>query len=264
MNFSMNIGDRKIDIKYEDNCCIIETTEKDMVNGDTGYLAALEWFRLYPEGEVIMDLETSIYSIKKDGLKFKISKEGGSFVMCKTLIECLELIIVGSNTKYTIKYLPMQDKEEVKVVDTTAVDTRKEIYQAITEERDRQDKMWGEDNDDKNTYNDWASFIGAYATEAAGILNRETSPAAFEKGMVQVAALAVAAIESSRRNTQRKAEELDKEIKEAAREACKGYVGDTAEPDLDKVNDNGHLITEESLKKILEDIDKVYDKWVKV
>lgn len=71
------------------------------------------------------------------------------------------------------------------------------IYAAIDAERDYQDDRWGDEFDDKNTSNDWATYICRYATNAAGF---DVTTAQFREQMVKVAALAVASIEATDRN----------------------------------------------------------------
>jgi len=74
---------------------------------------------------------------------------------------------------------------------------REEIFESIEKERDYQDGKWGTDFDDKNTANDWATYIGGYAAASAPL---QLDKGVFETKMLKVAALAVAAIEASRRN----------------------------------------------------------------
>lgn len=74
---------------------------------------------------------------------------------------------------------------------------RANIFAEIEFERGYQDGRWGTEFDDKNTANDWVTYITHYATKAAPLtLDVEN----FEEQMMKVAALAVAAIEVSRRN----------------------------------------------------------------
>lgn len=84
--------------------------------------------------------------------------------------------------------------------------TRSQILQAVGHERERQDDMWGDEFDRLNTANDWVAFITRYLARASGDSRRSpgrrTTEGRFEfdTAMVQVAALAVAAIEASKRN----------------------------------------------------------------
>src|SRR5574341_470053 len=75
---------------------------------------------------------------------------------------------------------------------------RKDIFDQIEDERDYQDAQWGTEFDDRNTANDWVTYITQYASRA-GVMN--VTPDDFEQAMVKVAALAVAAIETSQRNS---------------------------------------------------------------
>lgn len=73
---------------------------------------------------------------------------------------------------------------------------RKEIFEAISAERDYQDGVWGTKFDDKNTPNDWATFLTQYAGKVAP-LQMETE--VYRKNLVKVAAIAVAALEALER-----------------------------------------------------------------
>lgn len=75
--------------------------------------------------------------------------------------------------------------------------SRQNIFNMIDDEREYQDGKWGTEFDDKNTANDWVSYLTRYAAKAAEF---ELTPEAFEIAMVKVASIAVAAIEASRRN----------------------------------------------------------------
>lgn len=88
------------------------------------------------------------------------------------------------------------------------------FIEQILEERDRQDDQWGgPKHDDKHTYVDWIRFIhhqiGSLIQQpgSAGQLQRmmrkDANFEAFERRMVKVAALALAAVESQRRATGR-------------------------------------------------------------
>lgn len=71
------------------------------------------------------------------------------------------------------------------------------ILQTIKDERAYQDKKWGISFDDKNTKNDWVTYITMYASQGAKM---GESDARFRTMMLKVAALAVAAIEAGDRN----------------------------------------------------------------
>lgn len=75
---------------------------------------------------------------------------------------------------------------------------RQAIFQQIDGEREYQDQKWGTEFDDKNTANDWARYIADYTMKATPM--KGFSQEVFEKHMMKVATLAVAAIETSRRN----------------------------------------------------------------
>lgn len=76
------------------------------------------------------------------------------------------------------------------------------LFGEISRERDRQDRIWGGvEHDDSHSRQDWLSFIhkqGRLAEQAwspSAVAEKEF----FESRMVKIAALAIAAIESSRR-----------------------------------------------------------------
>lgn len=74
---------------------------------------------------------------------------------------------------------------------------RQEILKRILDEREYQDQKWGTDFDDKNTVNDWGTYINHYVAKATQM---NMSADAQEQAFLKVAALAVAAVESSGRN----------------------------------------------------------------
>lgn len=71
------------------------------------------------------------------------------------------------------------------------------VYEEIKAERSYQDSRWGTAFDDKNTANDWVAYISMYAAKASP---EKWDAAEFRKGMIKVATLAVAAIETFDRN----------------------------------------------------------------
>ncbi len=71
------------------------------------------------------------------------------------------------------------------------------VYEEIKAEREYQDKKWGIAFDDKNTLNDWITYINIYAAKAAAMGNTKEEQ---RKQMVKVAALTVAALQSFDRN----------------------------------------------------------------
>ncbi len=77
------------------------------------------------------------------------------------------------------------------------VDIREDIFGSLHEERERQDGLWGADFDDKNTANDWVSYVNKYAARAA---QSKLNPGEFETAMRKIAAIAIAAIETCYRN----------------------------------------------------------------
>lgn len=89
---------------------------------------------------------------------------------------------------------------------------REIIYQQIDAERDRQDKQWGGGgHDDDHDARDWLNFIDEHNARAKKALakrtgQREATPDydEYRKQLVEVAALAVAAIEARDRVTRRK------------------------------------------------------------
>lgn len=89
--------------------------------------------------------------------------------------------------------------------------SRQIIFNMINSEREYQDSKWGTDFDDQNTPNDWVAYITSYASRASAM---DLTPEDFEIAMVKVAALAVAAIETLRRNGQLAARHYDEAITE--------------------------------------------------
>lgn len=74
---------------------------------------------------------------------------------------------------------------------------RVNIFDAIHREREYQDFKWGHKFDDKNTANDWLAYIAGYLGKA---LTRPWDRGTFFTGLVKVAALCVAALETLDRN----------------------------------------------------------------
>jgi hypothetical protein len=82
------------------------------------------------------------------------------------------------------------------------------ILFAIEDERKRQDEMWGgPTHDDEHVRRRWLDdiIIGWFIRKARGFSHLDSDALKFEENMVKVAALAVAAIQSSRRKRQCKA-----------------------------------------------------------
>lgn len=73
----------------------------------------------------------------------------------------------------------------------------KKILDEIGEERAYQERKWGSKFDDKNTRNDWVTYIVMYASAGARM---DKGVEDFKEAMVKVAALAVAALQACERN----------------------------------------------------------------
>jgi hypothetical protein len=71
------------------------------------------------------------------------------------------------------------------------------ILEDIRKEREYQVGKWGDEFDNKNTANDWVTYIAMYATAGARM---DASPEDFRTAMIKVATLAVAALEAIDRN----------------------------------------------------------------
>jgi hypothetical protein len=70
--------------------------------------------------------------------------------------------------------------------------TRPDVFEAISRERDYQDDKWGSDFDNKNTPNDWVSYIAIYLGKAVTFpWDRKT----FRTAILKVATLCVAILE---------------------------------------------------------------------
>lgn len=106
---------------------------------------------------------------------------GGLVVLALTIVVCIGAEI-GRRRKARAEDEEYEDRDG--------------IYAAIDAERDYQDERWGHEFDDKNTSNDWCSYVCRYATSAAGF---DVPTVQFRAQMVKVAALAVAAIEATDR-----------------------------------------------------------------
>lgn len=71
------------------------------------------------------------------------------------------------------------------------------LLEQIKAERAYQDLKWGGVFDDKNTVNDWGTYINVYLARATTM---KATPEEQRAALVQVATLAVAAIETFDRN----------------------------------------------------------------
>ncbi len=76
---------------------------------------------------------------------------------------------------------------------------REQIFEEINKERDYQDQKWGVEFDDRNTLNDWATYINIYLGHAAD-MNNIDDPDKQRLFLLKVASLAVAALETLDRN----------------------------------------------------------------
>lgn len=94
------------------------------------------------------------------------------------------------------------------------------VYDEIQAERQAQDEQWGgQDHDDSHVIWDWSSFLRRFAQKAHDEGdqewegdNRRWKPSSFSarrRRLIQVAALAVAEIESIDRNRERAASTLN-------------------------------------------------------
>jgi hypothetical protein len=73
---------------------------------------------------------------------------------------------------------------------------RQEILSRIGAERERQNKMWGNAFDAKNTVNDWVAYITRYVSEGAyDGSTQKFSEEKFREHLLKAATLCVAALE---------------------------------------------------------------------
>ena len=73
------------------------------------------------------------------------------------------------------------------------------VLEEIRAEREYQDGEWGMEFDNRNTLNDWVTYITIYMSQAARM---DVPPEDQRKNMLKAATLAVAAVESFDRNEQ--------------------------------------------------------------
>ena len=71
------------------------------------------------------------------------------------------------------------------------------IFSEINDERAYQDKKFGTSFDDKNTYNDWMSYISMYLSDGGKMKNPKDMQ---RVGLMKAASLCVAALEAFDRN----------------------------------------------------------------
>lgn len=75
--------------------------------------------------------------------------------------------------------------------------SRQHIFEQIDKERAYQNERFGVAFDDRNTVNDWATWINNYLTRATDM---SAPPSQQYAALVKVASLAVAALEAFERN----------------------------------------------------------------
>lgn len=98
----------------------------------------------------------------------------------------------------------------------TQINTRMRILTNVSDERDYQDKKWGIAFDDKNTINDWGTYINHYVTNATRM---DAGNGEQYKALIKVAALAVAALETLERLGTLPPRHYDVNYKDAVRSA---------------------------------------------
>lgn len=74
---------------------------------------------------------------------------------------------------------------------------RKDILAAIDQEREHQDKKYGVQFDDRNTVNDWGTYINHYVAKMTQFHVPKQDRISF---LIKIAALATAALEAKFRN----------------------------------------------------------------
>jgi hypothetical protein len=76
------------------------------------------------------------------------------------------------------------------------------IVAEIKAEKEYAENLWGTEFDDKNTANDWASYLMIYAGRAVEMdrTTRLFNPIRFRTDMLKVAGLAISAIQTLDRN----------------------------------------------------------------
>jgi hypothetical protein len=75
----------------------------------------------------------------------------------------------------------------------------RQVLEEIRAEREYQDGQWGTEFDDKNTLNDWVTYVNIYMAQAAVMT---ATPEEQRKNMLKAATLLVAAVETFDRNGQ--------------------------------------------------------------
>ena len=75
---------------------------------------------------------------------------------------------------------------------------RTTIFDEIDTERKRQDELWGHEFDNKNTPNDWVTFVTRYLSKAADdrAVKREDFEKEYRLNMLKAATIVIAALET--------------------------------------------------------------------
>lgn len=90
---------------------------------------------------------------------------------------------------------------------------REQILNEINLERQRQNGLWGDDFDDKNTPNDWVAYITNYVSVGAYDGHEEHYTLGnFRRCLVKAATICVAAIEAIDRNGKCADRHYDKKV----------------------------------------------------
>ena len=79
---------------------------------------------------------------------------------------------------------------------------RQDIFAKIDKEREHQDQTWGHEFDDKNTVNDWLTYMAIYQARAAE-MDRETKVLDIDqvkKNVLKSITIGVAMLETIERN----------------------------------------------------------------
>jgi hypothetical protein len=88
-------------------------------------------------------------------------------------------------------------KGEILVGEESSIRIREDIFSEISGERDYQDSRWGIEFDDKNTINDWITYINRYMAKAGTFgASKEVQRTALLKAIT----IGVAALETFDRN----------------------------------------------------------------
>jgi hypothetical protein len=113
--------------------------------------------------------------------------------------ECDEHSEVGADWNEDRERYGMMQPEVSAMKGINAMSKRDLLLNEIVRERDSQDEEWGgPDHDDSHDRADWVRFIEKQCRLAQTAASRPLDD--YESRMVKIAALAVAAVESSRRD----------------------------------------------------------------